>query len=243
MTYKCIIADDEPPAIKVLKKYIGDVPQLELCATCKNGFEVLNHIHEKKVDLIFLDIYMPKLFGTELLRSLMYPPKVIFTTAHKKFAVEAFELDAIDYLLKPISFERFLKAVNKALQVNHVPTAEAPAPAVNFVYFRTDRKMIKVFLKDILFLESYKDYVIIHLKENKELKIKLTLNHIENMLPGNQFIRIHRSFIVSIDNITAYTKSDVEIGRIELPIGKSFIGAFCKLTSNNMNLPDGVAER
>lgn len=243
MGQKCVIVDDEPPAIKVLKKYIGNVPQLELHSTCKNAFEVLDLLRETRIDLIFLDIHMPKLFGTELLRTIPHPPKVIFTTAHKEFAVEAFELDAIDYLLKPISFERFLKAVNKALQVDHVPVSEASTPTVNFVYFRADRKMIKVFLNEILYIESLGDYVIIHLYEGRALKVKVTLNHVEKMLPGNQFIRIHRSFIVSIDKISAFTKTDVEIGRTELPIGKSFIGAFCRLTSNNADLPDGVSER
>lgn len=244
MAYRCIIVDDEPPAIKVLKTYIESLPQLELSATCQNGFEVLNLLKEKRVDLVFLDIHMPKLLGTELLRTLTHPPKVIFTTAHKEFAIEAFELDAVDYLLKPISFERFLKAVNKALQVNQVaPTTETPASAVSFVYFRAERKMIKILLEEILYIESYRDYVIIHLKEGKNFKIKLTLNHVERMLPGNQFLRIHRSFIVSIDKITAFTKSDVEIGKTELPIGKSFTGSISKLTANISDLPDGVAER
>lgn len=243
MAYKCIIVDDEPPAIKVLKNYIEAVPQLEISGTCKNGFEVLDLLSRKRADLLFLDIHMPKLFGTELIKTLPYPPKVIFTTAHKEFAFEAFELDAIDYLLKPISFERFLKAVNKILQVPYNPIVETPLSTVNFVYFRADRKMIKVFLEDILYIESYRDYVIIHMEENKELKVKLALNHVERMLPGNKFLRIHRSFLVSSDKITAFTKSDVEIGRKELPIGKSFTGVFNRLTSNNANLPDGVAER
>lgn len=243
MVYKCIIVDDEPPAVKVLKKYIEGVPQLELCTTCKNGFEAINLLREKPIDLMFLDIHMPKLFGTEFLRTLTYPPKVIFTTAHKEFAIEAFELGAVDYLLKPVSFERFLKAINKAFHVDHIPVAETHTPAVSFVYFRADRKMVKVFLEEILYLESLRDYVVIHMKKNKELRVKLTLNHVEKMLPDSQFLRIHRSYIVSIDKITAFTKSDVEIGKIELPIGKSFTGAFCKITPNNSDFPDGVEER
>ncbi|NJW52313.1 LytR/AlgR family response regulator transcription factor [Salinimicrobium oceani] len=242
MVYKCIIVDDEPPAVKVLSNFIKQVPQLELSATCKNAFEVLNILHEKRVDLLFLDIHMPKLFGTELLRSLIHPPKVIFTTAHKEYAHEAFELDAVDYLLKPISFERFLKAINKIITVNNSPGFEVPVP-VSFLYFRAERKMIKILLKEIRYIESYRDYIIIHLKESREFKIKLPLNHVEKMLPPNRFLRIHRSFIVAIDKITAFTKSDVEIGTIELPIGKSFTTAFGKLTSNTTDFPDGIPER
>lgn len=242
MVWKCIIVDDEPPAIKVLKKYIAETPQLETEGTCKNAFEALDILTRKKVDLMFLDIHMPRLFGTEMLRTLQHPPKVIFTSAHRDFAIEAFELDAVDYLLKPFSFERFLKAVNKVLQVN-APVAEAPTATSGFVYFRAARKMIKVFLEEILYLESFRDYVIIHMTEGRELRVKLSLNHVERMLPANLFLRIHRSFIVSMNRITAFTKADVEIGKTELPIGKSYIGAFRRLTPNRADLPDGVAER
>lgn len=235
MPCKCIIVDDEPPAIKVLKNYIDIIPSLEISGTCNNAFEAINLLSKERVDLLFLDIQMPKLMGTELLRTLPQPPKVIFTSAHKDFAIEAFELDAVDYLLKPISFERFLKAINKVSQTNY-SLSEIPAPNFSFVYFRAERKMVKVFLNDILYIESYRDYVLIHMKKEKILKVKLTLNHVERMLPGNQFLRIHRSFLVSINKITAYTKTDVEIGRTELPIGKSYTGVFHKLTPHNPNL-------
>ncbi|MFD2513368.1 LytR/AlgR family response regulator transcription factor [Pontibacter locisalis] len=234
--------DDEPPAIKILKKYIDSVPQLDISGSCKNAFEALDLLTKERIDLIFLDIHMPKLIGTEMLKTLPHPPKVIFTTAYKDFAIEAFELDAVDYLLKPISFERFLKAVNKVLQINH-PLPESPASTVSFVYFRADRKMIKVFLNEIQYIESFKDYVIIHMDNAPELRVKITLNHVEGMLPSNQFLRIHRSFIVSINKITAFTKTDVEIGRNELPIGKSFTNIFLKLTPNKSDLPSGMAER
>ncbi len=242
MACKCIIVDDEPPAIKILKKYIGNVPQLEITGSCENALEALDLLSQEKVDLIFLDIHMPRIIGTQFLRTLPLPPKVIFTTAHKDFALEAFELDAVDYLLKPISFERFLKAVNKVLQINYF-LAETTTPTSSFVYFRADRKMVKVFLNEIQYIESYRDYVIIHMKKARELRVKLTLNHVERLLPFNQFLRIHRSFLVSIDKITAFTKTDVEIGRTELPIGKSFTSHFRKIMPNNSNLPGGVAER
>ncbi|MDX1754003.1 MAG: LytTR family DNA-binding domain-containing protein [Salinimicrobium sediminis] len=242
MIYRCLIVDDEPPAVKVLEKYIETVPQLEVCGTCRNAFEVLNLLSDRKIDILFLDVHMPKLFGTELLKTIPQPPKVIFTTAHKEFAVEAFELNAVDYLLKPISFERFLKAVNKILQTN-VPVAETASSPVSFVYFRSERKMIKVFLEEILYLESFRDYVVIHMKKGRELKVKIPLNHVERMLPENQFIRIHRSYLVSLSKITAYTKTDVEINKVELPIGKSYTQTFRRLSSNISDLPDGVAER
>jgi len=239
MAYKCIIVDDEPPAIKVLEKYINSLPQLEIVKSCKNAFEAFNILSNQKIDLIFLDVQMPKLIGTELLKALPYPPKAIFTTAHKDFAIEAFELDAIDYLLKPISFERFLKAVNKFCHIKN-NGMDAIDQTSGFLYLRFDRKMVKIFLNDILYLESFKDYVVIHRDHEPELRIKQTLNSMENMLPQHLFLRIHRSFIVSVNKITAFTKNDVEIGKIELPIGKSYSHAFNELSPDNLNLPEGV---
>lgn len=242
MDYKCIIIDDDTLAIKVLKKHIEHVPQLEIIGNCASAFEALNLLSKERVDLIFLDIQMPNLIGTQFLRTLTLPPKVIFTTAHKDFAIEAFELNAVDYLLKPIYFERFLKAVNKALLTNE----SLPQPSnikEQFVYFRADRKMIKVLITEILYIESNRDYGIIYMENARKLKVKLTLNHIEKLLPCDQFLRIHRSFLVSINKITAFTKTDVEIGKIELPLGTSYTCFFHKIMSNNSNLPGGVPER
>jgi DNA-binding LytR/AlgR family response regulator len=241
MRCKCIIVDDEPPAIKVIENYIDLIPQLVNVRSCKNAFEALNVLNSERIDLMFLDIHMPKLIGTDFLKTLPYPPKAIFTTAHKDFAIEAFELDAIDYLLKPISFERFLKAVNK---FNHLGNIEiVPTnPTMGFLYFRSDRKMVKVFLDEIQYIESFKDYVVIHREKEAELRIKQTLNNVENMLPEKLFLRIHRSFIVSVNKVTAFTKRDVEIGKIELPIGKNYVDGFKKLTPNSLNLPEGVEE-
>ncbi len=242
MNCKCIIVDDEPPAIKVLETYIKSLPQLEIVGVCKNAFEAINLLNKEKIDLMFLDIQMPKLMGTQLIKTLQYPPKVIFTTAYKDFAIEAFELDAIDYLLKPISFERFLKAVNKFC---NIPLAELDIMVQNpgFVYFRADRKMVKVFLDDVLYIESFKDYVVIHRINENQLRIKQTLNNVESILPKNQFLRIHRSYIVSFKMITAFTKTDIEIGKIELPIGRSYADVFKKMTLDGSDLPNGVEER
>ncbi len=242
MRSKCIIVDDEPPAIKIIESYIDLVPQLVNVRSCRNALEALNVLRSERIDLMFLDIQMPKLIGTELLKTLPYPPKAIFTTAHKGFAIEAFELDAIDYLLKPISFERFLKAVNKFCHVANIEIAPAD-PTLGFLYFRADRKMVKVFLEDIQYIESFKDYVVIHRENEPELKVKQTLNNVENLLPEKLFLRIHRSFVVSVNKVTAFTKRDVEIDKIELPIGKNYIDGFKKLMPNNLNLPEGAEER
>jgi DNA-binding LytR/AlgR family response regulator len=230
MRHKCIVVDDEPPAINVIKKYVDSVSQLELVGTCKDAFQTMELLSNQKVELMFLDINMPKLMGTEMLRTLQHPPKEIFTTAQKDFAIEAFELDAIDYLLKPISFERFLKAVNKFCNLSNMET-ETLQQSPGFLYFRADRKMIKVFTEDIIYIESLKDYIVIHRQNNEDLKVKHTISAVENMLPANQFLRIHRSFIVALKKVTAFNNFDVEIGRKELPIGRSYPDIYKLLSS------------
>jgi DNA-binding LytR/AlgR family response regulator len=234
--WKCLIVDDEPPAIKVLKNYTEALEYIEVIGTLNNAFQVIDMLHSHKVDLMFLDINMPKLLGTQMLKTIKDPPKVIFTTAHKDYAVDAFELDAIDYLLKPVSFERFLKAVNKFCQVNPVE-ADQHVTAPGFLYFRADRKMVKVFLEDITYIESFKDYIVIHRQNEADLKVKYTISNVDNMLPHNLFLRIHRSFIVSMRKVLAFTINDVEIGKIELPIGRSYPDVFKKLTNDNFYLP------
>jgi DNA-binding LytR/AlgR family response regulator len=217
------LVDDEPPALTVLEKYIDMVEQLEVVGKCSNAFEAMDMLQKKKVDLLFLDIQMPKLLGTGLLKTLRHPPKVIFTTAYKEYASEAFELDAIDYLVKPISLERFLKAVNKA--TNSGVTNEekiVPADTPGFLYFRSERKMVKVFLDEIIYIESLKDYIKISRLNDKPLLVKQSITTLEAMLPKHLFVRIHRSFIVSINKITSFTNRDVEVGGIEIPIGKLY---------------------
>lgn len=235
MQYKCIIVDDEPPAIKILTTYVETMPQFQVAGTCNNAFEAIQVLNTEKIDLIFLDIHMPKLIGTELIKALQHPPKVIFTTAHKDFAIEAFELDAIDYLLKPISFERFVKAVNKFCHVTNLDTVVEDLNQ-GFVYFRADRKMVKVFLDDIRYIESLKDYIVIHRDTDDDIKIKMPLGHVETMLPNHLFMRVHRSFIIAINKITAFTKSDIEVGKTEIPIGRSYMNIMEKLNPDHLNL-------
>lgn len=234
MIWNCLLVDDEPPALKIIEKYIGMVEQLEIVGKCSNAFEAMDILQKKKVDLIFLDIQMPKLAGTNFLRTLQYPPKVIFTTAYKEYASDAFELDAVDYLVKPISLERFLKAVNKLIHTGIILEEKTVLPlAPGFLYFRSERKMIKVFLDEILYVESLKDYIKIYRLKEKPLLVKQSISTLEAMLPQHLFVRVHRSFIVSINKVTAFTNHDVEVGSIEIPIGRQFSGRLQQLAVDN----------
>jgi DNA-binding LytR/AlgR family response regulator len=232
---KCIIVDDEPMARDVIRRYIQKIPTLKLAGEFGNAIDATIFLQEQPVDVIFLDIKMPQLSGTEFVRSLRNVPKIIFTTAHKEFAHEGFELDVIDYLLKPIRFDRFLRAVNKAfpqkLQDVEVINSIAPEenrPATSFIYLRVDRKMIKVLLDDILYIESDKDYVKVF-TEKGFIITRQTIASVEAMLSESQFIRIHRSYIVSLNKLKSFTAEAVEIGNKELPIGKLYRNNFLKL--------------
>jgi DNA-binding LytR/AlgR family response regulator len=227
----CLVIDDEPPAREILKQHIAGVEALELSGTCSNAVEAVSFLKEHPVDLLFLDIQMPQLFGTNFIRTLKNPPKVIFTTAYRKYAVEGFELNAVDYLLKPISFERFLKAVNKVLQLN-ISTAQSTLPipkpkeeqngqSNSFLYFRAERKMVKVFFRDILYVEGLKDYIKI-VTDTKTIVTKYVLSTLEEMLPANEFLRIHKSYIVAINKIDSYDADIIHIGKHQLPIGRLY---------------------
>ena len=225
---QCLVIDDEPPARKILMRHISGVEALNLVGSCSNAVEAISFLSEHSVDLLFLDIEMPQLLGTNFIRTLKNPPKVIFTTAYRKYAVEGFELDAVDFILKPISFERFLKAVNKVLQMDigsEKLVAEAkedqPETANSFLYFRADRKMVKVFFNDILFIESLKDYIKI-VTVSKNIVTKYVLSTLEEMLPANEFLRIHKSYIVNISKIDSYNADGIQILNKELPIGRLY---------------------
>ena len=223
----CLAVDDEPPALDILRKYISSVQSLELVGTCSDAVEALNSIRQRSVDLIFLDIQMPQILGTDFLRTLKKPPKVIFTTAFRKFAIEGFELDAVDYLLKPISFERFLKAVNKVmdaslngtLSIENEPQLKTSTD--NCIYFRSDRKMIKVTFADILYIESLKDYIKV-VTASGTVITKQSISSVEESLPKDMFIRIHRSFIVALSKIESYSNELVWLGKAELPISRMY---------------------
>lgn len=229
-TIRCLVIDDEPPAREIMRRYIQEVPHLELVAECGNALDALIRLQQSPVDLLFLDIRLPQLNGTDFLKTLRQPPKVIFTTAYQEYALEGYELDAVDYLLKPIRFDRFIKAINKAFQQTGHKTLPEQAPARedhqqdSFVYFRADRKMVKVMLHDILYIESMKDYVKVVMNEGT-LITKQSITSVEAMLPDSLFIRSHRSFIVSMAHISTFTNEVIEIGKTEIPIGKLYRNA------------------
>lgn len=225
---KCLVIDDELPAREVLEKHIAGVEALELSDSCSNAVEALSFLQSHTVDLLFLDIQMPYILGTNFIRTLKNPPKVIFTTAYRKYAIEGFELDAVDYLLKPISFDRFLKAVNKILQVNlhgnisePVKTEHPKEQAQPFLYFRSDRKMVKVLFNDILYIEGLRDYIRIF-TSTRAIVTKHQLASLEEMLPADMFLRIHRSYIISINKIDSYNTDVIEVGQKELPVGRMY---------------------
>jgi DNA-binding LytR/AlgR family response regulator len=224
----CLAVDDEPLALSVLEKYIASIEGLKLAGSCANAVQALQMLQQNPVDLLFLDIQMPQIMGTDFIRTLKKPPKVIFTTAHRKYAVEGFELDAVDYLLKPISFERFLKAVNKVLQTEiQAPDAAYHSsdsfaePSNTSLYVRADRKMVKILLNDILYIEGLSDYIKI-ITTSKTIVTKHLLSSLEETLPKDAFIRIHRSFIIAISKIDSYNADTIHIGEKELPIGRLF---------------------
>ncbi len=222
---RCLLVDDEPPALDILRTYIDATPMLEIAGECHHAMAAFEFIQKHDIDLIFLDINMPKLTGTEFLRALPSPPRVIFTTAHRDFAVEGFELGAVDYLLKPYSLDRFLRAVHRAInpeqksssQFNSVKDS-VTTESERFLYVRADRKMVKVMIDEILYVESLKDYIKIILRD-KQVITKQTITSIEEMLPENDFMGIHRSFIVSARKVDSYSLTSVFIGKTELPVG------------------------
>lgn len=230
--------DDEPMARDVIRRYIEKIPNLALSGEFGNAIDATIFLQQQPADMIFLDIKMPQLSGTEFVRSLRNVPKIIFTTAYKEYAHEGFELDVTDYLLKPIRFDRFLRAVNKAfpqkqqeIEAHGMMADEESRPATSFIYLRVDRKMIKVLLDDILYIESDKDYVKVF-TEKGFIITRQTIASVEAMLSESQFIRIHRSYIVSLNKLKSYTAETVEIGNKELPIGKLYRNNFLKLQGN-----------
>lgn len=220
--YNCLIVDDEPLARDVIENYLKNFSFIEVIAKCENAIMALDWIKQQKIDLIFLDIAMPFISGIDFIKTLRNPPKIILTTAYKEFAVESYELPVLDYLLKPISFERFLKAIDK-LDVSRSESIRAvirQSETDTFIYVKSDKKNVKILLKEVLFIESMKDYIKIH-TSSQTIITQLQISEIEQRLPDS-FLRIHRSFIIAKDKITAYTEHDIEIGKHQIPIGRSY---------------------
>jgi len=222
LKYSCLIVEDEPLSAEILTDYIRQVPFLELRSVCADAIFAMELLQKEKIDLLFLDIHLPKLKGMEFLESLRNPPRVIIISAYKDYALQAFELNVVDYLLKPIRFSRFLKAVNKLEQSDNRPL---PPPADTrertYFFFSVGKKKVKVFLDEILYIESLREYVRITTRD-KNILTKFQLSAIEELLSRNNFIRIHRSFIVAKDKISAFTATDVEINNKQIPIGRSY---------------------
>lgn len=242
---KCLVMDDEPLAQEVIARYIQRIPSLRLVAQCENAIQALTILQQQEIDLLFADIRMPELLGTDLIKILQHPPQVIITTAYAEYALEGYDLDVVDYLLKPIRFERFLKAIDKLFKQDGTPSELdvpqphhlAPSPArpdskkEDYLYLRTDRKMVRLMLNTILCIEGRKNYVKI-LTENGPLLIKNSMSAMEAMLPEGLFIRVHRSYIVATTKIKSFTPDTIEIRDMKIPVGKLYKNAFLKSISS-----------
>lgn len=237
-----IIVDDEPLALDVLETYIEKIPELHLVQRCNNALEANEALKNHDIDLMFLDIQMPQLTGTEFLKTLSKPPLVIFTTAYANYAVEGFELNAIDYLLKPISLERFMKAVNKAIEQYEMQKAGVAGPSgdaednPDFIFVKADKKLIKIKYSDIIYIEGLKDYVIIRQETGRVITLQ-TMKSLEAKLPANTFKRIHRSYIVNLDRIKAIMGNMVEVteknAAKHLPVGKNYREELLAIVNQN----------
>ena len=225
MKYTCLIIDDEPIAIRVVKNHLQNFGNIEVAGECANAIEALEFLGKQPVDLIFLDIQMPQLTGLELIRSLNHPSSIIITTAYRDFAVDAFELDVVDYLLKPFSLARFAKAIGKFYQMandNNNELADVETIKVpDFILLKAGKKIYKIELNDLVYLESLGDYVNVYTQTGK-ITTKERISNLYEKLPANQFLRIHRSYIVSIHHIDAILAGCIEIAKQKLPVGRNY---------------------
>lgn len=219
---KCIVIEDEPLAVKVLADYISQVPFLQLEATFKDAILATEFLRNHSTDLIFLDIHLPRLKGMAFLKTLLHPPAVIITTAYHQYAVEGFELNVTDYLLKPFEFERFLVAVNKVKQIRPAQSIHAGrAESKDFIFLNINKKKVKIQFADIVYIESQREYIRI-VTTQKEFLSKMSTHEIEKLLPSADFKRIHRSFIIAVKRIDSYTAELVEVNGITIPIGRGY---------------------
>ncbi|MGZ3751160.1 MAG: LytR/AlgR family response regulator transcription factor [Mucilaginibacter sp.] len=234
--YNCIIIEDEPLAAEILQEYIADIPFLILKNVYTDALRALEDLRTNEIDLIFLDINLPKLKGFDFIQTLKNPPHIIITTAYHEYALQGYELNIVDYLLKPIEFSRFLKAVNKLKMMNSMKTYASPVfiPSGSaYMFVNTSKKKVKLYFKDILYIESLKEYIKVFTTD-KVIITKYQLGQIEEHLPKEDFVRIHRSFIVAKEKIEAFTSTEIEVGNKQLPIGRSYK----ELVSN---LLDGIS--
>jgi DNA-binding LytR/AlgR family response regulator len=230
---RCLLVDDEPLAINLLENHIAQLDFMEVVATCGNAAKAFDVLRRKDIDLLFLDIQLPGISGIDFLKTLRNTPKTIITTAYREFALDGYDLDLVDYLLKPIIFDRFIKAVDRYLRnveqdVLPIPVNTGPG----FIFIKSGHKQIKVDLNEVLYIESIKDYIKLYMINN-EVVAKYKISDMEIELTGKGFLRIHRSFIVNLKNITAFNAHDIEIGKSEIPIGESYKSAVLKLLRND----------
>jgi two-component system, LytTR family, response regulator len=226
---KCIIVEDEPLAVKILADYISQVPFLDLKASFKDAILATEWLRENSVDLIFLDIHLPKLKGLAFLKTISNPPSVIITTAYHQYAVEGFNLSVTDYLLKPFEFERFLIAVNKVkTSRKEFDQLTVDEQARDFIFLNVQKKKVRILFSEIVYIESQREYIRI-VTTKKEYLSKIATHEIESVLPPNKFKRIHRSFIISLDKINSYTSEEVEVNGVPIPIGRDYRGVIEKL--------------
>jgi DNA-binding LytR/AlgR family response regulator len=222
---KCLIVDDEPLAIDVLLNHIQNIESIKVEATFTNAIDAYNYLQKHAIDLIFLDINMPKLTGLDFLKSLKVTPQVIITTAHREHALEGYELDVTDYLLKPVSFERFLKAITKVSEKSATEMKATELPGLqegtHYIFVKSNKKMVKVFLREILYVESIRDYVKIRTEKTEVISAQ-TITSLQDRLPKDNFLRIHKSFIVNLDKVGSYSQSVVEVNNKELPLGRLY---------------------
>lgn len=232
MPYNCFIIDDEPLAIEVIENHLGKIPQFEVKGAYTDAVKAFVAIKNQQIDLLFLDIEMPGFNGLDFIKSMKDKPEIIITTAYREFAVEGFDLDILDYLVKPIAFERFMRAIDKYLSKNQVILTDSSDTNLGYLMIRANRKHVKLNLADVLYIEGLKDYVKIFLK-GEILITKESIGNFSKRLNQTDFIRIHKSYIISKDKITAITSHDVEIGKIEIPIGRSYKQILSSILGNS----------
>lgn len=232
---KCLVIDDEPLARELIESYVVRMENFTMVKSCTNALEAFPILQQKQIDLIFLDIHMPQLTGIDLIKSLKDKPKVILTTAYREYAAEAFDLDVIDYLIKPITFDRFLRAVGKIYQ-SGLPTVDENSVARSFydayIFLREDREMIKVFLRDIWYIESLRDYVKVK-TSSRQIITYQKISVLEQKLPEKEFVRIHRSFIVAVGKVSSFTANTVRAGEIEIPLGRNYKQQALRILNQN----------
>ncbi|HZI52537.1 MAG TPA: LytTR family DNA-binding domain-containing protein [Chitinophagaceae bacterium] len=231
---RCMAVDDEPLALELLEDNISKLPYLHLEASCSNAMEAIKVLQEKTIDLVFLDIQMPGLTGLQFIQSMTEKPMIILITAYEKYALEGFNLDVIDYLVKPVSLERFVKACNKAWELHQLkakPKETTDNRLADYIFVNADYSLLKVVMDDIMWVEGLKDYIKIHLKSSPKAVItRMTMKGMEDMLPPDRFIRIHKSYIAAMGFISAVRKSSVMIGAVELPVSETYQEGLMKLT-------------